>query len=97
MRNESKPARREREVGLEQPLELEERLVVERDEVHILELDARLREAVVERVAREARVMLLPRETFLLRGRDDLAVAHDGRCGVVIERGDADDVHQNNV
>ena len=29
-RNEAKPRRREREVGLEQPLELEERLVVER-------------------------------------------------------------------
>jgi hypothetical protein len=50
MRNEVKPRGREGEVGLEQPLELEERLVVEGDVVDVGQLDAGLVEAVLDRL-----------------------------------------------
>ena len=38
--------------------------------------------------------MLLAREALLLRGGDDLAVADQGRGGIVVESADAEDVHQ---
>ena len=43
----AKAARRERKVGLEQPLELDERLLVEHDVVEVAGAQARFREAVV--------------------------------------------------
>ena len=72
MRKEREAAGREREIGLEQPLELEERLVVERDMVDLAERDAALRQAIGERVMRETRIVLLAREALLLGGGDDL-------------------------
>ncbi len=84
-------ARREREVGLEQPLELQERLVVEYDVVDGVELDAGLGEAIVHGVLRIARVMLLAGEALLLRRRDDLAVLDQRGCAVVVERRDAEE------
>src|SRR4029079_15834156 len=66
--------RREGEIGLEQPLELEERLVVDRDEVDLGRPRARRLQARGDRVVREARVVLLAREALFLRGGRDLAV-----------------------
>ena len=48
-------ARRKGEIGLEQPLELQERLVVEGDVVDVGQRDAGLVEAIVDRVRRESR------------------------------------------
>src|SRR5262249_54392962 len=59
-------ARREREVGLEQPLELDERLVVEGDEIEIVEREASRREAELDCVARKPRIVLAPREALFL-------------------------------
>ena len=44
-------------------------------------------EAVFDRLRRKARVVLLPGEPLLLRGRDDLAVADERRGAVVVVRG----------
>ena len=85
--------RRVRDVGLEDAVELEERLVVEGDEVEVRSLDAGLLEAVVDRVLGERVVVLLARETLFLRGRDDPAVLHQAGRAVVVERRDAQDVH----
>ena len=74
MRERLEAARREGEIGFEQPLEFQERLLVEDDIVDVLERDAGLLEAIADRVDREARVLLLAREALLLRRRDDLAV-----------------------
>ena len=46
---------RKREIGFEQPLEFEERLVVERDVVDLAERDAALGQAIGEGVMRENR------------------------------------------
>ena len=74
-RNERMPLRRIGEVGLEQPLELDERLVVEDDVVDVVERDLAFAQAILDRVGREVGVVLLAREALFLRGRDDLAVA----------------------
>jgi hypothetical protein len=86
-------ARREGEVGLEQPLELEERLVVEGDVVDLGELRAGRFQAGADRLVREGRVVLLAREALFLRGGDHLAVAQQRRGAVVVVRGDAEDSH----
>ena len=42
LRKDAKPLRREREIGFEQPFELQERLFVEDDVIDVLEADAAL-------------------------------------------------------
>ena len=85
---------REREVGLEQPLELQERLVVEGDDVDVLRPRAGGREARLDRVVREAVVVLLAREALLLRGGEHLPVAQERRGAVVVVGGNAEDAHR---
>ena len=84
--------RREREVGLEQPVELQDRLVIEGDEVEVARRDACRAQAVVDGPGREVGVVLLAGEALLLRRGDDLPVPQQGGGGVVVEGGDAEDV-----
>ena len=77
----------------EDPLELDERLLVEADEVEIIHEDPALGQAVLDRMARKALVVLLAREALLRRGGDDPAVAHQAGRRIVIEARDAQDVH----
>ena len=94
----TEPARRESEIGLEQPLELQKRLFVEGDEVDVAPRNTCFLHAIAQRVDRKIRVMFLAREALFLCGRDDLAVAHDRGSAVVIERRDTErDGHQNSV
>ena len=80
-------ARRVGHVGLQQPLELQERLVVEGDMVHLVQPDAGLVEHAAHRVRGEARVVLLAGEPLLLRGGDRLSVHEKrGRAVMVIGR-----------
>ena len=85
-------ARRERQIRLEQALELQERLVVEGDMVEIAGRQAGFLEAVAHGVLGKTIVVLLARETLFLRGRDDLAVHHEGGGRVVVVRGDAENL-----
>jgi hypothetical protein len=87
-------ARRVGEVGLEQALELQERLVVEGDVVDVGQLDAGLVEAVLHGVLREARIVLLAREALLLRGADEMAVLDQRGGAVMIESRDAEHAHE---
>src|SRR5262245_35568321 len=82
---------REGQVCLEHSLELEERLVIEADVVHLLRLEPRPAQAKVDCTRGETRVVLLPRESFLLRGSDDLAVDDQSRGAVVIKGGYPED------
>ena len=84
-------ARRVRQVGLQQALELQERLVVEADVVELLGRDAGLVEAVADGVDRERVVVLAAGEPLLLRRRDDVAVDDERRRRVVVEGRDAED------
>src|SRR5215831_4207460 len=58
----AEPARRERDVGFEEPLELEEWLIVEGDLVDLIEPDPRFGETVVQGLVRKTRVVLLAAE-----------------------------------
>ena len=70
---------------LEQPIELDERTLVEGDHIEVAGPQTRLSQAECSSVARKARVVLAPGESLFLRRRDDLAIAH--QCGgrIVIE------------
>ena len=72
--------------ALDDAVKREQRVLVENHGRQLGRIDERLFEAIVDGVLREARVVLLAREAFLLGCSDDLAVAHQGRGGVVIER-----------
>lgn len=81
-----------RQIGLEQALELHERLVVEHDVAQIANSAARFRQALFDCGARETRVVLAAREALFLGRGDDLPIAQE-RCGaVVILGGDSKDV-----
>src|ERR1700682_5517646 len=68
------PARREGEIGLKQPLELDERLLVEHDVINLVELHAAFVEAIANGILRIARILLLAGKTFLLRRGNDMPV-----------------------
>jgi hypothetical protein len=83
-----------RQVGLQDAVELEQRLVVEDHPVQRLAgRDAALREAVAHRVEREARVVLLAGEPLLLSGGDDAAVHHQAGGRVVVVTTDPEELH----
>ena len=79
----AKPARCEGEVGLEQSLELQKRLVVENDMIDIGGLEPAFGETIIDGVRRKPRVVLLAGESLFLRSRDDLAI-HDQTCRRVV-------------
>ena len=70
MRNEAKPARRIGEIGFEQPLELDERLLEEDDVVDVVEIDVARLQAIADRVGRES-----PASCFLRVKRSSCAAA----------------------
>ena len=86
-------ARRERQLGLEQALEFQHRLVVEGDEVELLGAEPRLVQTVRDGVARKPRVVFFPREPLFLRGRDDIAIDDDRGGAVVIKGGNSQNIH----
>src|SRR6185295_6609174 len=83
------PARGDAEVGLENALEFEQRLVVEPHGCEVGGGDAAGAKAVVDRAGGKGRVTLLAGESLLLRGSHDLPVAQQARGTVVVERGDS--------
>src|SRR5208283_713094 len=82
-------ARREGDIGLEQTLELQERLVIEDDVVHLIETHAFLGQTIVDGMGGKAGVVLFTAESLLLRGGDNLAVADPGSRAVMVKSGNA--------
>src|SRR5215210_2074438 len=83
-----KAAGRDREIGLQNPLEFEQGLIVEPDMAHIGQGDARFSEAVLDCLRGKAWISLLPGKSFLLCRCQDLAIAKQASCAVMIEGGD---------
>src|SRR5579871_1267283 len=81
------------EIRFEQPLELQERLVVKNNKIDIAERAAGLYQAILGRVRWKSGIVLLAREALLLRGRDNFAIAHQRRGAVVIKSGDSQNLH----
>ena len=92
-RKGAKAARRQGQVGLEQALELQERLVVEDDVVDVLERHPAGLEAVFDGLSGKGRVVAHAREALLLRRRNDVALLHQRCRAVMVEGGDPEDVH----
>jgi hypothetical protein len=82
-----------RQVGEQNALELEQRLVVEADVVHLVDGDAGVLETVLDRVEGKILVVADARETLLLRGGDDLPVLEQAGGRVVVVARDAENVH----
>ena len=77
---------------MQDAVELHERLLVKRDVVEFLRRDAAFAQAILDGVPRKSRVVLLSRETFLLRGGDDLPITHQARGAVVVVGRKAKDI-----
>ena len=81
------------EVADQQPLELEHGLVVEGDGAEVLGPESRLAQRPAGRIDREVGIVLLPRESLFVGGGDRNAVDQQAGRGVVVEAGQAQDVH----
>src|SRR5215510_13947555 len=86
-------ARRKPNVGLQQPLELEKRLLVEHHIVEVIEPAALFLQAIRDGMRGEARILLLAGKALLLRGRHDTAVDEQRSGTVMIERRNTEDAH----
>ena len=64
-----------------------------RDVVQVAGLDAACAQAIFHGVFGKGHVVFLAGEPFLLRGGDNLSVAHQARGAVVVKGGEAEDVH----
>ncbi len=73
------------EIGVEQAVELGERLLVEADQRQVGRCEAGFAQAVAARVGGEPGVVLRPGEALLLRRGHDLAVDDEAGCRVVVE------------
>src|SRR5262249_44769420 len=86
-------ARRKGEIGLEQPIEFQERFVVEGDVIDLGDADAAGVKAIARGVMGKTRVVLLAGEALLLGGRHDAAVREQAGGAVVIKRRYAENAH----
>ena len=77
--------RRIRQVSVQNPVEFQERLFIERHTTELVHADASFAQAIPHRVLRKTRIMFFACESFLLRRRDDFAVAHQACRAVVIK------------
>jgi hypothetical protein len=81
----------DREVGLEDPMELQDRLVVEGHRIR--RAAPRLGQAVADGIDREVLVVLHAGEALLLRGGDELPLVDDAGGRVVVVTADPEDPH----
>src|SRR4029453_2596527 len=91
-------SRRGRGVGLEQAVELDERLLVETDQVQLAGLEVGFTQAVFDGARWEAGVVLLAGESLFLRRGNDAAVLYKtgGRI-VVVRRKSQDACRQSTI
>ena len=80
-----------RQMRLEQAIKSAQRFVVETYSFKITRIETCFAQAVADGVLGKARVVLLSREAFLLRGSHDFSVDYQCCCRVVVERRDAQD------
>src|SRR5262249_21476438 len=79
----------------ENPVELEERLFEEYDEVQVRAADLAGMQAEVDRAFWEAAVVLLSAEPLFLSGGRQDSILEECGTGIVEEAGDAENIHQN--
>ena len=82
---------------LQEPFKSDEGFVVKADAIQILDGDACFLETVLRSLRWKAGIVLAARESLLLGGCHDLAIAHEAGGGIVVEGGDAKDVARHCV
>ncbi len=82
----AKPLRRVGQVGLQQPFELQQWLVIKSDPIEITGIDTSLGQAEIDRLLWKAVIVLDAAESLFLSGRDDSAIKDERGRRVVIER-----------
>ena len=87
-------ARRQRDIGLQQPLEFEKRLVVEHDMVKTVGGNSRLCETIGNGVVWKRSIVLFSGKALLLRRGDDPAVLDQRRGAVVVEGRNTENPHR---
>src|SRR6266436_827922 len=92
----SEPARREGKVRLEQPLELEKRLIIESNVGDLIET-ACLGQAILDGIAGKTGVLFLAREALFLRGGGDVAINDERSRAVVVKRGNPENAHRGRL
>jgi len=95
--NERKPVRRITQISLQQPLELDQRLVVKNDVIDVPQRDARFLKTIADSLARKPRIVLLARKALLLDTRHEFTIAHHAGSAVMVVPGDAEDLHASTV
>ena len=83
--------RRARDVGFEESRKLDQRLLVEAHKVQLCRCRARLAQAVLDGLRWEPGIVLLARESLLLRGSFNFAVDYQGSGTVVVESRNPED------
>lgn len=92
--HERPPALRgEGEIGLQQALELEQRLVVEDHVIQVAQPELSFLQTVGHGMGRESGVVLFAGEAFFLRRRHDRPVDDERGRRVVVEGGNAQNLH----
>src|SRR6185503_10817177 len=85
--------RRKADVGFKQPLEFDQRLVIKHNILKVLNPNPSLVQTILNRAMRKSRIMLLSCKSFFLCRSDDLAVPHEAGGAVVVEGGNAENIH----
>ena len=73
------------QVGLQQPVELRQRLVIKGNTIQVLRLESCLAQTICDGVCRKAGVMFPAGEPLLLSRGDDIAIHYQRRGAVMIE------------
>src|SRR6267142_2968034 len=89
----TEPSWKCRQIGREEPLELQERLVVEPHVVQILRFDLPRLETVLDGLMGEPLIVLLPCEAFLGGRCHQASILNEAGGGVMIETGNTQNVH----
>ena len=83
-----------REIGMQNPIEFQERLFVERHVIELIDVEAAFTKAISHRVLRKTRVVLFACESFFLGRCNDFSFAHQACRAVVIKSGQTEDIRE---
>jgi hypothetical protein len=89
--------RRKTEVGFEEPLEFDKRLVIEHHVFEILDSDPSFIQTILNGMTWKTWIMLLSRKALFLRRRNNLAILHKTGSAVMVVRRDTENMHAVNL
>jgi hypothetical protein len=85
--------RSETDIGFEEPLEFDKRLVIEHNVFEILDSDTSFVQTILNGMTWKTWIMLLSRKALFLRRSDDLAILNKTGGAVMVVRRDTENMH----